>query len=192
MWEPKTLCCCNVRIGTIIIAVVVLVCSITDAVVTLLGLPPTAFAEESQGGGCRELDQMFMDENECLRIISQHQYSRSVIASVHLVTDSLLIVLSSMLIHGVRKNKPCLVIPFMVLQGLAIVSVVVGTIMNLVAMATEDLSGFFVMLIFGPVVVFLMIYLFFVVRSCHLEVRRCKMEAYTTFHDEVGITTPAK
>ncbi|XP_066949934.1 uncharacterized protein [Macrobrachium rosenbergii] len=188
MWEPQMFCCCSVRQGSILIASLLLVWCITDIGLSVLGLPRNVFITDFHEG-CRERDQMVMDEEMCQKIAARSQMTKSVFVSVRMATNVILIAVSSMLIHGVRKGRPCLLIPFMIVHVMAIVSLILATIIQLVALVTDNMTDFVVLLVIGPIGLCFLVYLFFVIRASYLETKRSKIQAYTEFHDEDGIST---
>ncbi|XP_064102387.1 uncharacterized protein LOC135212667 [Macrobrachium nipponense] len=187
MWEPQMFCCCGVRQGSILIASFVLLCCLVDIGSAVLGLPRNIFIADYHEG-CRERDQMVMDEEMCQKIAARNQMTKSVFVSVRMATNVILIVVSSMLIHGVRKGRPCLLIPFMIVHVMAIVSLILATIIQLVTLVTDNVADFIVLLVIGPIGVCILVYLLFVIRASYLETKRSKIQAYTEFHDEDGIS----
>ncbi|XP_068216224.1 uncharacterized protein [Palaemon carinicauda] len=181
MCEPKMFCCCNVRHGSIFIACVILVVCIADIGVALIGLPRNFIF------GCRDGDQMIMDQAVCQDIAGGNQVKSSIFLSIRLLTDVLLLSVSSMLIHGLRKCIPCLMIPFRVVHVIAIVSVALSTLIQLIILArARDLANFFLLMVLGPVVVVILTYLYLVVKAAYLETKRSQIQAYREFQDEEG------
>ncbi|XP_066949945.1 uncharacterized protein [Macrobrachium rosenbergii] len=167
VWEPKTCCCgISVRVGTLVIGWLGLISSIFSLLSWLrfVQISYDDFAEV-----CKEAAneiQQHIDVDVCATA------AVSIIA-VSGVCSGLFVIISALLLVGVNKNKPTLILPFIVTHGIEIVLSCLFILLGFALFLHEGIVfAAFIFLLVSGMFLALEVYLFLVVRACYKEVKQ--------------------
>ncbi|XP_064102395.1 uncharacterized protein LOC135212671 [Macrobrachium nipponense] len=167
VWEPKTCCCgISVRVGTLVIGWLGLISSIFSL---LSWLRFVQISYDDFAKVCKEAAneiQQPIDVDVCATA------AVSIIA-VSGVCSGLFVIISALLLVGVNKNKPTLILPFIVIHGIEIVLSCLFILLGFVLLIHEGVAVIaFIFLLVTGMALAVEVYLFLVVRACYNEVKQ--------------------
>ncbi|XP_068200426.1 uncharacterized protein [Palaemon carinicauda] len=170
-WEPKVCCCCTpLKIGTLLLGSISLIFSGIDLVSVIAG---AIINKEQVEPECTEvasrLDPNYIDPNiltVCTNIVW------GTIATC-IVLFTAIIILSILLLVGVKKNKPSLMIPYMVGQVIGIFIFGIPSLSpSLLGIIRGSIIGIVLGLVLFLIVVSLQVYFLLVVRAYYKELKQ--------------------
>jgi len=125
--------CCDLRVGTLVIAILNLIGSVGGTLVSIFLL---AAAETIAEGVAEASNATGVEADEIKDYFSIFFY---VIGGMFLLSSVFFIILSSLLFHGAKKGKPTMIFPWMILMLIFIFSQTIGFLW---ACSESDLIGF--------------------------------------------------
>lgn len=115
-------CCMSVRTGALIVGILEIIGSCVFVLANILALAGVAvIAHESKK------DPAFAEKNN---ITPEDQKTFTVVAAIGTVVAVLILIVASLLVHGIVKTKSKLVLPWLIMAGVAIVFDIVGVILG--------------------------------------------------------------
>jgi len=176
----KFLCCCELQTGTILVGVLSLLGALCGCLASSIGLAASAFGTAAASGAFGQLnftrqDASFTQEQrDAFANIGLSGGAQQVTTTVLAWTTAMMailliicigyVVVASMLIHGARKGKPGLMMPWIVLT-------VISLLFNLIQLIGNLVNGYYNLVysgIFGFLIGF---YIFIVVWSHRKELQ---------------------
>lgn len=168
VWEPKSCCGCgSVKTGTLVLGWLALVFSTLHV---LGSLRYTALDYSDYKDICVEVIK-----EQDLHDLSPDTCARTVISSivVSAVTSTISVIISILLLVGVNKSKPVLMLPFMICQVIGITFLgLAGLILFGVLLYIGAIGAAFFIAILIGLIMFLEVYFFLVIRICYKEVKQ--------------------
>jgi len=125
--------CCDLRVGTLVIAILNLIGSVGGTLVSIFLL---AAAETIAEGVAEASNATGVEADEIKDYFSIFFY---VIGGMFLLSSVFFIILSSLLFHGAKKGKPSMIFPWMILMLISIFSLTIGFLW---ACSESDLHGY--------------------------------------------------
>ncbi|XP_068232712.1 uncharacterized protein [Palaemon carinicauda] len=188
VWEPRGCCCFDLRTGSLILGSLVLAFSVLGLILSV----NTVVNVDVD----LEISKVCADEAVNEAVEDCHSLLKNIVIGFiasRFIIDIVVTILSSLLIHGIRKNMTRLLIPFMCMQVLAISVLVLLALGLLGISAVVGLwKGFFIVLVIFGSVIFLETYFLLVIRAFYYEVRRAKAHVHIALKDEGGFAESQK
>ncbi|XP_042858237.1 uncharacterized protein LOC122244413 [Penaeus japonicus] len=174
VWTPSSCCGINRRKAGYIIASITAICNMVSMGNVIFFLPNKNNVDDFCNNflfNCHDYFKESYFKYFCFRISTNCPDHLYLGASIPLGMGLLLIVSSFFLIHGIRKKMPDLMIPYMVMMGIAIALLILGSaiLVIMTIMAINDLYGLALALLLGTVT-FIMTFFNLVVRAHYIEV----------------------
>ncbi|XP_069163546.1 lysosomal-associated transmembrane protein 4A-like [Procambarus clarkii] len=165
LWEPTGCCCFSRRTGSLILGTLVLIGSLLTIVVFSYGLL-TVDTEAAIRKECYKSQE----KEDCEKLAG---YAVATMVAVHMVVATLNVIFSSMLIHGILKEKPCLMIPHMTMRLLSIIfSIIVSAILIGILIYINEWRAVAVFTIICSLWIFILTYFLLVIRAHYLDMKR--------------------
>lgn len=176
MWEPtKCCCCCDVRTGSIVISVIILVggsFSILGGIQTLAGDKSdiVVFCQDEE------------DPPQCEETFWNIEKSASISS---LVTACFHIIFSSFLLYGILKKKTAFFIPLMVVYVIQIGIMILASVVALILLmyAGIPFGGITLLAAIMGSLIFLETYCLLVIRAYYYQLKREKGHVHTALND---------
>lgn len=177
IYEPKSCCICfDTRNGSLILASITLIVSILN------------FLNAMSGQLANTLDTVWNRKTTSEEIPPEYQQYKAsfimyaVIAT--LVWNSLLAVLSCLLIHGVRKNRPGLMLPYLAWSWTRLVMYVIcGLIMTSLVFYVQE-PELMILIVALTILITVEAYFVLVINAYHKQVKRSLSEDHQLLREE--------
>lgn len=188
VWEPKGCCCFDLRTGSLILGSLVLAFSVLGLILSI----NTVVNVDVD----LEISKACADEKVNEAVEDCHSLLKSIVIGFiasRFIIDVVVTILSSLLIHGIRKNMTRLVIPFMGMQVFAIsVLILLGVALLGICAVVGVWKGFFIIAIALGSIIFLETYFLLVIRAFYYEMKRAKAHVHIALKDEGGFAESQK
>ncbi|XP_037797214.1 uncharacterized protein LOC119592462 [Penaeus monodon] len=170
LWQPKGCCCFTRRTGSLILASLSVICGIFG-ILNLVNI----YANHDQNVDSEVLK--FCRENLQAEDMGACRDSAKHIVMLGGATLMLLyviqVIISSLLIHGVSKNDPCLMVPYMILRLIYVILAITGGAALCIALiVVGDISSMAIVAAIAFGYIFLETYFLLVVRAHYLQMRK--------------------
>ncbi|XP_047478117.1 uncharacterized protein LOC125031434 [Penaeus chinensis] len=166
VWEPSACCGIGRRTAGYVIASITVIYCIFDLVLSIYYLSNGHF-NDMMDARCNKLPG---DEYQTRKCIDVAHKTFNVLISVRLVMEILHIIFSFLLMHGIRKNNPRLMVPYLVMMLIAIVLLTLfSAIMVVLLLFLSVTIALVVAIVFGGII-FIMTYFNLVVRAYYKEI----------------------
>ncbi|XP_064106406.1 uncharacterized protein LOC135215517 [Macrobrachium nipponense] len=179
LWEPRGCCGMSLRTGSLCLGSLVLVGALLSLAMTAEGILTYDFSFEV----VRFCNKNVHWEQDRCQVITK--YTGLTIVSLHVIINIAEAVFSSMLIHGIRKNKTRLMVPLMVLCVSQIILLIMISMLPLAVLAYIHSWEVFLVAagLFGSII-FVETYFVLVLRAYWLEVKRNKAQVHLRLEEE--------
>lgn len=180
MWEPLGCCFCFTRkTGCLILGTLVLIWSIVNFLHCVHVMAAVDLGE-SVKEICAQKEYEFQG---CDTVLLKAAIAGLVIT---VVISVVVLFFSSMFIHGIRKEIPCLMVPFIVIELIhTILLVICGVVVIGVLIYVEAWGLFFFMGILLGIAAFLKTYFVLVMRAHYIEVKQSLGQCHRKLEEAV-------
>ncbi|XP_063611383.1 uncharacterized protein LOC134785059 [Penaeus indicus] len=166
LWQPKGCCCFTRRTGSLILASLSVICGIFG-ILNLVNI----YANHDQNVDSEVLK--FCRENLQAEDMGACRDSAKHIVMLGGATLMLIyviqVIISSLLIHGVSKNDPCLMVPYMILRLIYVILAIIGGAAVCIALiVVGDFSAMSIVAAIAFGYIYLETYFLLVVRAHYL------------------------
>ncbi|XP_066949878.1 uncharacterized protein [Macrobrachium rosenbergii] len=175
-WEPKACCCCaSLKTGTLVLGMITLIVFGIDLLSVIVA---AAFKYNEIKSACDEFASKSVPDGEDTDVeyLDAEHLCTIIIVAVFVtwgVISLAITLFSILLLVGVKKNMPALMIPYMVGQVIAIL--LLGTVSFapfVIGIINGVILGIILGLVLFTVIVGLQVYLLLIIRAYYKELRQ--------------------
>lgn len=181
MWEPEGCCCFTRKTGCLILGSLNVGFSLLLFIILgiLTSVLTTVDIHESIDEICNRNGREIMEN--CQDMV----YKGIVVGLVCCYIGTVIeLVFSSMLIHGVRKELPCLMVPKMVMMLIGLILSILSGVVGTVQLAIMNVELMFIHVAIHGSLIFLGTYYLLVMRTHYLELKRGTASIHTALIEE--------
>lgn len=172
LWQPKGCCCFTRRTGSLILASL----SVISGIFGILNLV-NIYANHDQNVDLEVVKfcRMNLEAEDMGACRDSVKHIVMLGGATLMLLYVIQVIISSLLIHGVSKNDPCLMVPYMILRLIYIILTITGGAALCIALiVVGDLTSMSIVAAVAFGYIFLETYFLLVIRAHYLQVREYK------------------
>ncbi|XP_042878660.1 uncharacterized protein LOC122257439 [Penaeus japonicus] len=170
IWQPEGCCCFTRRTGSLILASLSVICGIFG-MLNLVNI----YANHDQNVDS-EVKKFCLENLQAEDLVACRNSAKHIVmlgGATLMLLYIIQVIISSLLIHGVSKNDPCLMIPYMVLRLLYVIfAIMIGAGTCIALIVFGELKAMAVIAVVASLYIFLETYFLLVIRAHYLQMRK--------------------